>query len=150
MHKRTDFVIRKMTCQDIPALLEVETDVFTTTWSEQAFLDEYNNPLTTYLLICEQQQVIGYAGFWLVVHEAQITNVAVKQNWQGLGLGRELMQALIKEARKQKAQSISLEVRASNLVAQNLYTSLGFQEVGIRPGYYLDNQENALLMQLII
>ena len=82
--------------------------------------------------------------------EAQVTNVAVKQNWQGLGLGRELMQALIKEARKQKAQSISLEVRASNLVAQNLYTSLGFQEVGVRPGYYLDNQENALLMQLII
>lgn len=150
MRKKSEFTIRKMTADDIPAILAVETDVFTTTWSEQAFIDEYNNPLTTYLLLCNSENVIGYAGFWLVVDEAQITNVAIKHDWQGLGLGRELMQALIKEARKLKALSISLEVRASNLVAQNLYISLGFQEVGIRPGYYLDNKETALLMQLTI
>ena len=105
MHKKVKFSIRKMTINDIDAVLEVETDVFTTTWSKQAFIDEYNNSLTTYLLLCKEQQVIGYAGFWLVVDEAQVTNVAVKNFWQGLSLGRKLMQALIKEAQKQSAAS---------------------------------------------
>ena len=150
MHKKVKFSIRKMTINDIDAVLEVETDVFTTTWSKQAFIDEYNNSLTTYLLLCKEQQVIGYAGFWLVVDEAQVTNVAIKNFWQGLSLGRKLMQALIKEAQKQSAASISLEVRASNVIAQTLYFSLGFQQVGLRPAYYLDNQEHALLMQLTI
>ena len=76
--------------------------------------------------------------------------VALKNFWQGLSLGRKLMQALIKEAQKQSAASISLEVRASNVIAQTLYFSLGFQQVGLRPAYYLDNQEHALLMQLTI
>lgn len=150
MPKRTDVIIRKATINDVDAIVDVERDVFTTAWSRKSFEEELNNIMTTYLVVETEHQVVGYAGFWLVVDEAQVTNVAIKHDWQSQGLGRKLMQALLKEAKLQAAINMSLEVRESNFTAQNLYETLGFSVNGLRPNYYLDDKENAILMNCVL
>ena len=150
MPKKTDVIIRKATINDVDAIVDVELDVFTTAWSRQSFEEELNNVLTTYLIVELNSQIVGYAGFWLVIDEAQVTNVAIKHDWQSQGLGRKLMQALMKEAKLQEAINMSLEVRESNFTAQNLYETLGFTVSGLRPNYYLDDKENAVLMNCVL
>ena len=135
-----------MTDADVQGVAAVEEDVFTTAWSLEMFAAEMNNTLTTYLLVCMDEEIIGFAGFWLVVDEAQVTNIAIKQDWQSRGYGRVLVSRLMQEARNKGALTISLEVRESNKRARKLYEKLGFKEAGIRSGYYLDNRENAIWM----
>ena len=140
------YTIRYMTDADVQGVAAVEEDVFTTAWSLEMFAAEMNNTLTTYLLVCMDEEIIGFAGFWLVVDEAQVTNIAIKQDWQSRGYGRVLVSRLMQEARNKGALTISLEVRESNKRARKLYEKLGFKEAGVRSGYYLDNRENAIWM----
>ena len=88
----------------------------------------------------------GFSGIWLLVDEAHITNIAVRNDYQGRGLGEYLLIATYDLAIGQHAKIMTLEVRVSNTVAQNLYKKLGFEEKGVRKGYYLDNREDALIM----
>jgi ribosomal-protein-alanine N-acetyltransferase len=90
--------------------------------------------------------IIGYVGLWVLADEAHITSIAVRDSYRGQGLGELLLIAAIDEAARLKAQVVTLEVRISNTVAQNLYKKYGFTEVGIRQGYYIDNREDARLM----
>jgi ribosomal-protein-alanine N-acetyltransferase len=92
------------------------------------------------------QYICGFSGIWMMVDEAHITNIAVRQEYQGKGLGEFLLIATIDLAVELKASFLTLEVRASNLVAQRLYTKYGFIQMGIRRGYYLDNKEDAIIM----
>jgi ribosomal-protein-alanine N-acetyltransferase len=89
---------------------------------------------------------VGFSGIWLLSDEAHITNIAVRQQYQGRGLGELLLIATIDLASELKASTMTLEVRASNEVAQNLYRKYGFAQVGLRRGYYLDNREDAIIM----
>jgi [ribosomal protein S18]-alanine N-acetyltransferase len=89
---------------------------------------------------------VGFSGIWMMVDEAHITNIAVRQQYQRKGLGELLLIATIDMARELKASMMTLEVRASNLAAQNLYSKYGFMQMGIRHGYYLDNREDAIIM----
>jgi ribosomal-protein-alanine N-acetyltransferase len=93
-----------------------------------------------------QPYICGFSGIWMMADEAHITNIAVRQAYQGKGLGELLMIATVDLASELKASFITLEVRASNLVAQRLYTKYGFTQMGIRRGYYLDNKEDAIIM----
>jgi [ribosomal protein S18]-alanine N-acetyltransferase len=93
-----------------------------------------------------QPYLCGFSGIWMMADEAHITNIAVRQAYQGKGLGELLMVATIDLAGELKASFLTLEVRASNLVAQRLYTKYGFTQMGIRRGYYLDNKEDAIIM----
>ena len=88
----------------------------------------------------------GFSGIWLLVDEAHITNIAVRNRYQGRGLGEYLLIATYDLSLQYHARSMTLEVRVSNKVAQNLYSKLGFEEKGVRKGYYLDNREDALIM----
>ncbi len=88
----------------------------------------------------------GFAGIWLLVDEAHITNIAVRSEYQGRGLGEHLLIATYDLSMGHHARIMTLEVRVSNTVAQNLYKKLGFEEKGLRRGYYLDNREDALIM----
>ena len=81
-----------------------------------------------------------------MVDEAHITNIAVLKEYQGQGIGGLLLIATIDLAREFNASFLTLEVRASNLVAQNLYSRYGFNKTGLRRGYYLDNREDAIIM----
>ncbi len=90
--------------------------------------------------------IIGFAGLWIMVDEAHITSLAVREKFRGQKVGELLLIALCELAVKLKARTMTLEVRVSNEVAQNLYTKYGFTRAGLRRGYYTDNREDALLM----
>lgn len=101
-----------------------------------------------YLVVADGRRAVGYIGLWLIAGEGHVTNVAVHPDYRGLGLGRRLMEAMVELCRQHKARRMTLEVRRSNFVAQNLYKSLGFVFCGTRRGYYRDNGEDALIMWL--
>lgn len=90
--------------------------------------------------------LVGFAGIWLMADEAHITNIAVRQQYQHRGIGELLLISVIDLAEERRASIMTLEVRASNHIAQNLYRKYDFVPTGIRQGYYLDNREDGILM----
>jgi [ribosomal protein S18]-alanine N-acetyltransferase len=90
--------------------------------------------------------IAGFSGIWMMAGEAHVTNIAVRQEYRGRGLGEYLLLATYDLAQSQNASFMTLEVRASNIVAQGLYNKYGFVEMGVRKGYYLDNHEDAVIM----
>jgi len=92
------------------------------------------------------RRVVGYAGLWLMVDEAHVTSIAVSPPFRGFGVGELLFLALVDMSREIGAHYMTLEVRVSNTLAQNLYRKFGFKEAGIRRRYYSDNNEDALIM----
>jgi ribosomal-protein-alanine N-acetyltransferase len=88
----------------------------------------------------------GYAGLWLMVDEAHITTIAVRPEFRGKGLGELVLCGLVDTALEVSARILTLEVRVSNTVAQNLYLKYGFKQSGLRRRYYSDNNEDALIM----
>ena len=125
----------------------IENDSFLEPWSKEAYQKEITNPLATYLVITVENQVVAYGGFWKVLDEADINNIAVKKEYRGMGFGKMLMNALIEEAKKQSIRAMTLEVRVTNTPAINLYKNLGFKEAGVRKKYY-SNFDDALIMWL--
>lgn len=140
-------VFRKMTLDDLPSIMKIEQDSFATPWTEEAFRNELtNNMFAQYMVMEYEGEVIGYAGMWIIVDEAHITNVAILTPYRGQGLGKLLMAELQRTASFLGAARMTLEVRASNEIAQRLYRRYGFVNSGVRPGYYSDNQEDAIIM----
>ena len=141
--------IQIMTPLHVSEVCAIEEATFATPWSRQSIEREVTgNPCARYLVITEGAQVLGYAGMWLIMDEAHITNVAIRHDKRGAGLGEKLMRALVQLAADSGMNWMTLEVRASNLPAQNLYKKLGFINVGRRKNYYEDNREDAILMAL--
>jgi [ribosomal protein S18]-alanine N-acetyltransferase len=93
-----------------------------------------------------EQQIAGFVGLWIMLDEAHIINIAVRETYRGQGIGELLLISSIDTATKLAAGVVTLEVRASNSVAQNLYSKYGFKQAGVRRGYYTDNREDALIM----
>lgn len=139
---------RAMSAADIPAIVQIEKEAFYDAWNEAMLLNEINNNLTHYLVMEADNELVGYAGFWLVAGEAQITRVAVAKAERGKNYGTQLTAALIKKAWELEAEAVTLEVRESNIAAQKVYLTCGFASEGIRPNYYEDNHENAVIMWL--
>ena len=139
---------RALTEADIPAIAAIEATAFYDAWNENMLRNELDNTLTTYLVMESEGKIIGYAGFWLVAGEAQVTRVAVQEELRGLGLGTRLTAAMVNKAWELGAEAVTLEVRESNLAAQKAYLTCGFASEGIRPNYYEDNHENAVIMWL--
>lgn len=141
------YVFRYMREEDIDQVLEVEHASFTTPWSREAFYNElYNNKFAVYIVLEEDNKILGYCGAWIVIDEAHVTNVAILPEYRGRKLGEALLSKLMSIAIEMGARSMTLEVRVSNHVAQSLYRKLGFQNGGIRKKYYSDNQEDGLVM----
>lgn len=93
-----------------------------------------------------EPETMGYAGLWLMIDEAHVTSVAVRPSYRGRGLGRLLMWGMFEIASNLGARWVTLEVRMSNTVARRMYEGLGFKDAGVRPRYYTDNNEDALIM----
>lgn len=138
---------RKMTPDDVEAVHAIELATFPTPWTLDSFHYEMReNQYAHYLVAEDEKGIIGFCGMWLVIDAAQITNVAVVERMRGQKIGEALMKEAMRVAREANMDVISLEVRVTNVVAQNLYRKLGFQDGGIRKGYYTDNGEDALVM----
>lgn len=149
MEQRADDVltVEKMQMNDLDEVMEVERQCFTTPWSRYSFVCELkDNQFSHYIVAKYMGKIIGYAGMWIILDEAHVTNVGVLPEYRGGGVGELLMRSLIIAAKEHGAKKMTLEVRKSNYVAQNLYSKLGFEPVGIRRGYYLDNREDAVIM----
>lgn len=139
---------RRMTIDDVQAVHKIELATFPTPWTLDSFYYEMTENKYAHYLVAEDEngEIIGFCGIWLVIDAAQITNVAVVQSVRGQGIGETLMREAMRVAKGANMDVMSLEVRVTNTVAQNLYRKLGFQDGGIRKGYYTDNQEDALVM----
>lgn len=125
----------------------IEKDSFKEPWSKEAYEKEILNPLANYRVITIDDKVVAYGGFWKILDEADINNIAVKKEFRQMGFGKMLMNALIEDAKSQNIKAMTLEVRVTNESAIALYKKLGFKEAGIRKNYYSD-KEDALIMWL--
>lgn len=139
-------IIEEMQEKDIDLFAQIDEKCFAIPWSRKAFEDEFNNGLAVYFAARKDGECVGYAGFWNVSGEGDITNVAVLDECRREGIGSMLIEAVIKEAKRLGLQLITLEVRRSNYPAQGLYKKYGFEIIGERKRYYSDNNEDALIM----
>jgi ribosomal-protein-alanine N-acetyltransferase len=136
-----------MRVEDLPAVQAIEQASFTTPWPPHAYRSELEtNRLAQYLVVRAGEQVVAYGGLWLMVDEAHITTFAVHPGWRRRRLGERLLLAVLDVAIARRAREATLEVRLSNLPARRLYEKYGFRPVGLRPNYYSDDREDALIM----
>ena len=139
--------IRFMRLKDVDAVAAIEQATFARPWSRDSFRRELTgNAVARYLVAEENGEILGYAGAWVILDESHITNIAVREDARGRGLGKRLTAELLQVLANLGACYATLEVRVSNLRAQNLYKGLGFVSVGKRKRYYEDNNEDAYLM----
>ena len=160
------YVVDPMRVADVPEVMEVERLSFTMPWSARAFKYQVEqNNMSHYYVVRQRARirslwsrltagelgrtcatVLGYVGFWLMVDEAHISNVAVHPDWRRCGLGELMLIHSIDRATELGAAVVTLEVRVSNAGAQSLYRKFGLEVAGRRPHYYSDNGEDALIM----
>lgn len=143
----TQINFRLMTIDDIKDIMTIEKASFAIPWTYEAYYNEVMlNKYAHYIVLEVNHTIIGYCGLWVIIDEAHITNIAIDPQYRGQKLGEALLRQVMLIALQKGAKTMSLEVRVSNYVAQNLYRKLGFQNGGIRKGYYTDNHEDALIM----
>ncbi len=164
------FSVQPMEVSDIPQVSAIERESFALPWSATSYRHELTqNDLSYYLVVRHQDPpaltaptpwlgrwlnrvridrppIVGYGGFWVLDDEAHISTIAVRPDLRGRGIGELLLVAMIDQALSLQTQIVTLEVRVSNLVAQNLYRKYLFKEIGHRRRYYRDNDEDALIM----
>lgn len=140
-------IIEKLDEKHIESIVEIEKECFSAPWSKTSFMDELNNKNAYYFVVCENEKVIGYGGFWYIINECHITNIAVTEKYRGKKVGSLIISEMIKIAKELFCVGLTLEVRESNNIAINFYEGFGFVTEGIRKNYY-ENKENALIMWL--
>lgn len=143
--------LRTATAADLDAIMALERASFPTdAWSEAMMRDELASPHGRYLVVERDGVVTGYAGLRAPrsARDADVQTIAVAAASRGRGDGRMLLTALLDEAARRRVAEVFLEVRADNPVAQALYVSEGFAEIGRRPRYYQPDDVDAIVMRL--
>ncbi len=142
--------IRPMTSADVPAVFAIDRASQALYWPEKSyyFTVEENQNARSFVSINEEGAVTGFIVMWIILDTAEVANFAVDAAHRDAGIGRALLNAGLKACRACGAEKCELEVRAGNTPAKALYRSTGFHEAGVRKGYYKDNHEDALLMDL--
>ena len=141
--------------EDIAQVTEIDHESFPSEWPPMNYERELQNWLSHCIVACKEcdepppsgkEYIIGFAIFWMMADEAHITNLAVRKIRRRQGIGELLLISMIDMARELNAHNLTLEVRASNIAAQSLYSKYIFTRVGLRRRYYKDNKEDAVLM----
>lgn len=140
-------MIKKMQSEHVPAVAELEKICFLDPWSEKSVASELDNPLSYWLIWEEDGTVLGYVGSQTVLGETDMMNVAVHPDARRKGIAEALILALVEGLREKESHCLTLEVRASNLPAINLYEKLGFSQIGRRKNYYHNPKEDALILR---
>ncbi len=140
-----DYVL--MTAEHISAIAEIEKICFSDPWSINSIASELENPLSLWLVALDDECVVGYVGSQTVLGGADMMNLAVLPEYRKQSIGETLVRTLVERLRAKGAISLSLEVRQSNQPAICLYEKLGFTQVGVRPNYYRNPKENALILR---
>lgn len=134
----------------LDAILQVEALSFPTPWTPLMFKEEVRNPISHLWALVVDDLLLAYICFWLFDSEIQLISIAVTPQKRRRGLGHFLLKKMIELGTNKGVRSIWLEVRPSSRMARNLYKKMGFQEVGRRPRYYRDPDEDAILMDLTL
>lgn len=143
----TDLELTRMRRRHLRKVLAIESRVYPRPWSASLFLSEIAQRSTrTYLVARHHGEVVGYAGMMYLAGEGHVTNIAVDPDFHGRKVGTRLLLTIITEAIARECDVISLEVRISNRAAQAMYEKFGFSVVGRRKGYYIETNEDALIM----
>lgn len=138
---------RQLSIHDVDDILKIENASFSIPWTRDAFVREMTmNPYALYIGAELDGKLIAYGGMWIILDECHITNIAVLPEYRGMKIGDKLMYQMMQAMKANGAKKATLEVRVSNIVAQNMYKKYGFKNGGIRKGYYTDNHEDALIM----
>ena len=140
-------MIMPMNLSHVSQIAELEKLCFSDPWSERSIASEMENSLSLWLVYEEDGAVLGYVGSQSVAPESDMMNLAVAPQARNRGIAQALVCALIEELKAQNMESLTLEVRVSNEPAIKLYTKLGFEIIGKRPRYYVNPQEDALIMR---
>jgi [ribosomal protein S18]-alanine N-acetyltransferase len=141
--------LRPMRLADLPAVLELEEELFAPdTWTAAMYRDELAHTDTRWYLVAEDgDELVGYGGLIAYPDEAHIATIGVTTARQGEGIGAQLLDALLGEADRRRVPVVLLEVRADNELAQGLYRRRGFAEIGRRRGYYQPSGADAVVMK---
>ncbi len=142
--------IREMVLADMPKILELEFELFgSDAWTEDMYVMEINQH-EAYVLTDPEDQIIGYLCAWIVLDECMITNIGIRKEYQGKGLGKYLLSSIMTEKIQTGARNFFLEVRMSNVSAIKLYESMGYKYLSVRKNYYDNPVEDAYLMGLFV
>ncbi len=142
--------IRKMELEDLPEVIQIDRMSFSLPWPEQTYRFEVSANRMARCLVAEteEKKIVAMIVSWLVVDELHIATIATHADHRREGVGSRLLTAALVDARERGMRRAFLEVRKSNEAAQAMYRKFGFQVTGIRPKYYRDNNEDAVLMTL--
>jgi ribosomal-protein-alanine N-acetyltransferase len=144
------FIIRRMTVEDVPVVAQLDRMSFSLSWPEHAFYYEVkeNTAARCFVAEMEDKQIVGMVVSWVILDELHIATLAVHADYRRQGIGRLILTEALQDGYRAGTRYALLEVRAGNEAAQNLYREFGFKTVGLRPKYYKDNGEDAVLMNL--
>jgi ribosomal-protein-alanine N-acetyltransferase len=161
------YLVEPMRWEDVPSVMDIERESFPLPWSSYTYRHELTENKNSHYIVVRSRvpeadrrawwrrllrlgvlPIIGYGGLWLIADEAHISTLAVAKKYRGRGLGELLLAKMIDQAMGMNAAMVTLEVRVSNHVAQNLYRKYGFVITGTRPRYYRDNDEDAHIMTI--
>lgn len=141
--------IRKMTVEDIPAVVALDQKSFSLPWPERSFRFELtDNPASRCWVADLDGAIVGMIVVWLIVDEAHVATVATHPDYRRQGIGKRLLAHALRQLIQDGARSSFLEVRESNFAAQEMYRKFGYEATGRRRRYYRDNDEDAILMSL--
>jgi len=141
--------IRKMIQTDLEQVIAIDQLSFSLPWPARSFQFELTDNMASRCWVVElDKQVVAMLVGWFIVDELHIATFATHPEYRGRGIGRKLLIHALRAAKEEGAIKSFLEVRENNIVAQNMYHSLGYVEDGRRPKYYKDNGEDAILMSL--
>lgn len=144
-----NMIIRKMMLDDIEQVIAIDRVSFSLPWPERSFRFELtDNPASRCWVAEVDGRLVGIIVAWLIVDEVHVATIATHPEFRRQGIARRLLSHALRELRNEGAQSSFLEVRASNFAAQEMYRKFGYERSGLRPRYYRDNDEDALLMTL--
>jgi len=142
-------MIRKMMLDDIEQVVAIDRVSFSLPWPERSFRFELtDNPASRCWVAEVDGKIVGMIVVWLIVDEVHVATIATHPEFRRQGIAKNLLSYALQYMSTEGAQSSFLEVRASNLAAQDLYRKFGFEESGVRRRYYRDNDEDAILMTL--
>jgi [ribosomal protein S18]-alanine N-acetyltransferase len=142
-------LIRRMTLEDVPAVHEIDELSFSLPWPERSFRFELSaNPVSRGWVAEADGKIAAMLVLWFIIDEAHIATIAVHPDFRRQGIGEQILLHALRSVQDEGARRAFLEVRVGNVAAQAMYKKYGFEVAGVRPGYYKDNNEDALLMNL--
>ncbi|MBI5666860.1 MAG: ribosomal protein S18-alanine N-acetyltransferase [Chloroflexi bacterium] len=167
-----NLILRYMTLADVSQVAAIDRLAFDLPWSERSYAYEVTESTYSYMVVLEAatesstqgwrrwllpvngrssgRRVVGYGGLWNIMSEAHISTIAVHPNYQGRGWGEILLAGMVRRSLALNAGYVALEVRVSNVRAQNLYRKYEFETTSVKPKYYRNNNEDAYDMRLAL